>query len=118
MPPPPGPPAPPSGAPPAPRRRHYLARCSASPHRRCRATLDSEAGRDVVEDIGCSGCHVPSITTAPAGTVINGGTFTVPEALGNKVIHPFSDFLLHELDTGDGIVQGGPPDTANKLRTP
>jgi CxxC motif-containing protein (DUF1111 family) len=41
----------------------------------------------------------------------------VPDALGNKVFHPFSDFLLHNVGTGDGIVQGGPQDTANKLRT-
>jgi CxxC motif-containing protein (DUF1111 family) len=25
--------------------------------------------------------------------------------------------LLHDVGTGDGIVQAGPPDTANKLRT-
>src|SRR5277367_5614011 len=43
--------------------------------------------------------------------------FTVPEALGDKIIHPFSDFLLHDIGTGDGIVQVGPQDTANKLRT-
>ena len=42
---------------------------------------------------------------------------TVPEALGDKVIHPFSDYLLHDIGTGDGIVQVGPQDTANKLRT-
>jgi CxxC motif-containing protein (DUF1111 family) len=49
--------------------------------------------------------------------VINGGAFTVPEALGNKIIHHFSDFLLHDIGTGDGIVQNPPQDTANKLRT-
>jgi hypothetical protein len=54
---------------------------------------------------------------APAGTVINGGTFTVPDALGNKIIHPYGDFLLHDIGTGDGIVQNPPEDTANKLRT-
>jgi CxxC motif-containing protein (DUF1111 family) len=43
--------------------------------------------------------------------------FVVPDALGNKIIHPYSDFLLHDIATGDGIVQGGPQDTANKLRT-
>jgi CxxC motif-containing protein (DUF1111 family) len=43
--------------------------------------------------------------------------FTVPEALGDKIIHPFNDFLLHDVGTGDGIVQVGPQDTANKLRT-
>jgi len=67
--------------------------------------------------IGCSTCHVESITTAAPGTVVNGGAFTVPDALGNKVIHPFGDFLLHDVETGDGIIQGGPADTANKLRT-
>ena len=67
--------------------------------------------------IGCTACHVPSITTAPPGTLIDGGAFTVPAALGNKIIHPYSDFLLHDIGTGDGIVQAGPQDTANKLRT-
>ena len=69
------------------------------------------------ERIGCATCQVASITTAPAGTVIDGGAFVVPQALGNKIIHPYSDFLLHDIDTGDGIVQAGPQDTANKLRT-
>jgi CxxC motif-containing protein (DUF1111 family) len=41
----------------------------------------------------------------------------VPAALGDKVIHPFSDFLLHDVGTGDGIVQNGPSSTRNKLRT-
>jgi CxxC motif-containing protein (DUF1111 family) len=50
--------------------------------------------------------------------VINCGAFTVPAALGGQVIHPFSDFLLHDVGTGDGIVQNGPPSTRNKLRTP
>jgi CxxC motif-containing protein (DUF1111 family) len=36
--------------------------------------------------------------------VINGGKFTVPDALGNKTFHPYSDFLLHDVGTGDGIV--------------
>ena len=30
---------------------------------------------------------------------------TVPAALGNKVIHPYSDFMLHDVGTGDGIAQ-------------
>jgi CxxC motif-containing protein (DUF1111 family) len=56
--------------------------------------------------------------TAPAGSVINGGSLVVPDALGNKIIHPYSDFLLHNVGTGDGIVQNGGPTTAQKLRTP
>jgi CxxC motif-containing protein (DUF1111 family) len=75
------------------------------------------AGHALFEEIGCSTCHVGTIVTAPAGTSLNGGTFFVPQALGNKIIHPYSDFLLHDIGTGDGIVQAGPQDTANKLRT-
>ena len=41
----------------------------------------------------------------------------MPETLGDKIIHPFSDFLLHNVGTGDGIVQNGGQATANKLRT-
>ena len=81
------------------------------------ATPDAQAGQQIFTQIGCATCHVASITTAPTGTVINGGTFTVPDALGGKVIHPYGDFLLHDIGTGDGIVQNGPPDTMNKLRT-
>jgi CxxC motif-containing protein (DUF1111 family) len=78
---------------------------------------DVSAGDNLFNAIGCAICHVRNITTAPAGTVINGGAFTVPAALGNKIIHPFGDFLLHNVGTGDGIVQNGGQATANKLRT-
>jgi CxxC motif-containing protein (DUF1111 family) len=81
------------------------------------ATAAAQEGQMLFERIGCATCHVNSIVTAPAGTVVNGGAFTVPEALGNKIIHPYSDFLLHDIGTGDGIVQNPPQDTANKLRT-
>jgi len=81
------------------------------------ATPDAQAGQQLFTKIGCAVCHVASITTAPSGTVINGGTFTIPDALGGKVIHPYSDFLLHDIGTGDGVVQNGPADTATKLRT-
>ncbi|HEY0802699.1 MAG TPA: di-heme oxidoredictase family protein, partial [Steroidobacteraceae bacterium] len=80
-------------------------------------SADAIRGSDVFSQIGCSTCHVRTLTTAPAGTVINGGTFTIPAALGSKQFHPFSDFLLHDIETGDGIVQTPPQDTANKLRT-
>jgi CxxC motif-containing protein (DUF1111 family) len=81
-------------------------------------SADGVAGSNLFTQIGCAVCHVRNITTAPAGTVINGGAFTVPAALGSKVIHPFGDFLLHNVGTGDGIVQNGGQSTANKLRTP
>jgi CxxC motif-containing protein (DUF1111 family) len=82
------------------------------------ATADSQTGAALFNQIGCNICHVTSITTSPTGTVINGGAFTVPAALGNKIIHPYSDFLLHDVGTGDGIVQNGGQLSANQLRTP
>lgn len=82
------------------------------------ATFDARRGEGLFRDVGCASCHTPTIVTAPVGTVINGGTFTVPAALGNKIIHPFSDFLLHDVGTGDGIVQNGGASTRTKMRTP
>jgi CxxC motif-containing protein (DUF1111 family) len=81
------------------------------------ATSDAQVGAQLFSQVGCNICHVSSITTAPAGTVINQGAFTVPAALGSKVIHPYSDFLLHNVGTGDGVVQNGGQATANKMRT-
>src|SRR6202030_4627414 len=81
------------------------------------ALAAAQTGQQIFENIGCASCHVSTIVTAPAGTVIDGGAFTVPDALGNKIIHPYGDFLLHDIETGDGIVQNPPQDTANKLRT-
>jgi CxxC motif-containing protein (DUF1111 family) len=81
------------------------------------ASANARAGSVLFDRVGCNICHVRSITTAPAGTAINGGALTVQPALANKIIHPFSDFLLHDIGTGDGIVQNGGQSTANKLRT-
>ena len=66
-------------------------------------TDDVLAGERVFHQVGCSVCHVSSIVITAPGTVVNGGGFTVPDALGNKVIHPYSDYLLHNIGTGDGI---------------
>jgi CxxC motif-containing protein (DUF1111 family) len=61
-------------------------------------------GETLFAQIGCDVCHVSTLTTAAPGTVINGGKFAVPTALGSKTFHPYSDFLLHDVGTGDGIV--------------
>ena len=61
-------------------------------------------GSRLFDSIGCATCHVRTLTTAPAGTVINGGLDTIPAAMGSKTFHPFGDFLLHNVGTGDGIV--------------
>jgi CxxC motif-containing protein (DUF1111 family) len=68
-------------------------------------TPKARLGAELFDKVGCDICHVQTLTTAPAGTKINGGTFTIPPALGEKQFHPYGDFLLHNVGTGDGIVQ-------------
>ncbi|HTO54706.1 MAG TPA: di-heme oxidoredictase family protein [Myxococcota bacterium] len=82
------------------------------------ATADSQAGEKLFSQIGCDTCHTPTFVTAPAGSILNAGSLKVSSAVGNKIIHPFSDLLLHDVGTGDGIVQNGGQSTANLLRTP
>jgi CxxC motif-containing protein (DUF1111 family) len=82
------------------------------------ATADAVAGASLFTSIGCVNCHTSSITTAPAGTSFNGGKFIVDANLGNKVIHPYSDFMLHDVGTGDGIIQNGGSTSRFKMRTP
>jgi len=65
----------------------------------------AQKGLALFEKIGCVSCHVATLTTAPAGTKINGGTFTIPPALGSVTLHPYGDFLMHNVGTGDGILQ-------------
>ena len=67
-------------------------------------TPAAKSGAQLANKIGCITCHVETLTTAAAGTKINGGAYTISAALGNKTFHPFSDFLLHDIGTGDGIV--------------
>src|SRR6476646_995824 len=81
---------------------------------------DVLAGEALFNKIGCAVCHTSSITTAKPGAKINGSAFTVPTALGNKIIHPYCDFLLHDIKTGDGIPILPLPEyssTANQIRT-
>jgi len=80
-----------------------------APDRALAGTADARIGVQIFRAIGCAVCHVESLVTAPAGTVVNGGALVVPAALGDNVIHPFSDFLLHDVGTGDGIPQGSAP---------
>src|SRR5438552_3409869 len=102
------------------------------------ATAKAQRGSKLFDRIGCAICHVRALTTAAAGTAINGGRFTIPPALGAQTFHPFGDFLLHNVGTGDGIGVAMPDHfgrnvyrvawrafsvdgfarSANKLRTP
>ena len=65
-------------------------------------------GEALFAQVGCEMCHVKSLSTAAAGTALNGGKFVVPEALGNRTFYPYGDFLLHDVGTGDGIVTAMP----------
>jgi CxxC motif-containing protein (DUF1111 family) len=87
---------------------------------RGRITAAVRAGERIFTRVGCGTCHVATIATAPPGTRINGGALRVSRALGNKIIHPYSDFLLHDIGTGDGIPFLPLPEfasTARQIRT-
>src|SRR5262249_22983912 len=77
----------------------------------------AQQGLRLFREVGCAICHTEQFATVPVATDINGGTLRVPAALAGKTFTPFSDFLLHDVGTGDGIVQAGGQTTANKFRT-
>ncbi|MBZ5616678.1 MAG: hypothetical protein LAO23_21945 [Acidobacteriia bacterium] len=66
------------------------------------ATPEVKRGAQLFTKIGCASCHVETIVTgkSPAAP---GGPGLHPDALENRTIHPYSDFLLHNVGTGDGI---------------
>ena len=47
--------------------------------------------------VGCASCHVPTMRTGQENSVA---------ALSDKPVNLFSDLLLHDVGTGDGIEQG------------
>jgi CxxC motif-containing protein (DUF1111 family) len=63
---------------------------------------DEKHGAELFTNIGCASCDVPTIVTgkSPAGPA---GPGLHANALENRTIHPYSDFLLHDVGTGDGI---------------
>lgn len=65
-------------------------------------------GELVFMAIGCGHCHVPSYTTS--------NDSNLEDAIRNKVIKPYSDFLLHDMGQVDGIEQDGA--YGSELRTP
>ncbi len=88
------------------------------PRAACSVPADVAAGEQIFttnKGLGCAVCHHPNYTTPHAGELIGVlGTKApasdlpgsrVPEALANQVIYPYSDFMLHDIGTGDGIVQ-------------
>jgi CxxC motif-containing protein (DUF1111 family) len=82
-------------------------------------------GTALGNSVGCSICHTATFTTPPAGTPVIPATphedipeYRVPTVLANLRFHPYSDFMLHDIGTGDGIVQEGmQQQTRNRIRT-
>jgi len=68
-------------------------------------TLQVQRGEKVFSEIGCASCHVPKMMTGRNSVA----------ALSNKPVNLFSDLLLHDVGTGDGIKQGLA--TGNDFRT-
>jgi CxxC motif-containing protein (DUF1111 family) len=73
-----------------------------------RGPIDDQvrAGERVFSAIGCAACHTPTLSTGPSSNPL----------FNRRPVPLFSDLLLHDVGTGDGITQ--PPGEANELRTP
>jgi CxxC motif-containing protein (DUF1111 family) len=73
-----------------------------------RARIDETAtvGEQVFAAIGCSTCHTPALQTGPSANPL----------FDRQVVPLFSDLLLHDIGTGDGIAQGVA--TPEEIRTP
>ncbi len=69
-------------------------------------TEQVRAGEQVFAAIGCTACHVPSLETGPNANPL----------FHRKAVALFSDLLLHDVGTGDGIKQGAAE--PNEIRTP
>lgn len=73
-----------------------------------RLPLDGEiaAGEQVFAGIGCANCHVPALSTGPSANPL----------FDRKPVPLFSDLLLHDVGTGDGIKQASA--LPHEIRTP
>ena len=77
-----------------------------APAERGDMTDQVRAGEKVFSAIGCAACHVPTLETGPSANPL----------FNRKTVALFSDLLLHDVGTGDGIKQGAAE--ANEIRTP
>lgn len=63
-------------------------------------------GEALFHGIGCASCHVPELITGPSRNPV----------LDRRVVPLYSDLLLHDVGTGDGIQQAAA--APNEIRTP
>ncbi|MFZ0732922.1 MAG: di-heme oxidoredictase family protein [Candidatus Sulfotelmatobacter sp.] len=71
-------------------------------------TSQTTAGKTVFESTGCNICHIETYTTqqnVKLRTTSGGQTSVIP-SLSNVTFSPYSDFLLHDMGSGDS---GGIP---------
>nr|WP_300312506.1 di-heme oxidoredictase family protein [Halomonas sp.] len=87
----------------------FYAQSLAVPQRRSMDEPAVQAGARLFNDIGCSSCHRPSLTTADK---------TPRPEMANQTLWPYSDLLLH--DMGEALADGRPEYEANgqEWRTP
>jgi CxxC motif-containing protein (DUF1111 family) len=76
-----------------------------APAPRLPTTPQVKSGEQLFGQVGCASCHVPTMMTGPNSVA----------ALSNKPVNLFSDLLLHNVGTGDGIEQGQA--NGNEFRT-
>jgi len=66
-------------------------------------------GVTIFNSVGCAACHVPTYTTS--------NNVALEDAIRNKTIRPYSDFLVHDMGLlGDGISQAQAD--VREIRTP
>ncbi len=77
-----------------------------APVERAPVTPPAERGEALFSAIGCARCHVPALMTGPSSNPV----------FDRRPVRLYSDLLLHDIGTGDGIAQAdaGP----QEIRTP
>jgi CxxC motif-containing protein (DUF1111 family) len=66
----------------------------------------ARAGEQLFRSIGCAACHVPALMTGRSANPL----------FDRKAVNLYSDLLLHDVGTGDGIEQAAAQ--ADEIRTP
>ena len=86
----------------------FYTRTLAVPERRNPDDPRVRRGEALFTDVGCVGCHTPTVET---------GDVDIPQ-LSRQIIHPFTDLLLH--DMGPGLADHRPDGmaTGSEWRTP
>src|SRR5260221_3027888 len=77
-----------------------------APPTRGRITEEALRGERMFQEVGCASCHIPELMTGPDRNPL----------FDRKPVRLFSDLLLHDVGTGDGIEQASAK--GEEFRTP